>query len=270
MDEHSHKINQINAINPELAKLINKVEVIYLVTGGKSVDNKITKNLSNYDKIKQELKIQINNIIGIQERLDSGLYNSDSREYIGMKNTLRTEHKILSKNILIFRDKIKDNREPDEIEEQNEIITQVNQILPKYKNNLSSDEYKTNTIDDLISGALMGKNQEVITTAQQEMMNEIDNESKIQDKILDDASNTLEDLKYLSYNIKDTITAQNVIIEIALDKTDKTSNVLSNTTDRTKGLLKKLNSNSSKICSYIICIVILIALFAIGYNIINK
>ena len=59
MDEQNHKINQINAVNPELAKLISKVEVIHLVTGGKVVKKQGGKKISKYEAVKQEIKAKI-------------------------------------------------------------------------------------------------------------------------------------------------------------------------------------------------------------------
>ena len=86
MNEQIHKINQINAVNPELGSLIRQVEVIHLVTGGKVVKKMDSKKQSKYETIKQEIKTKIYNITEIQERLESGLYSTDSKEYIAMKN----------------------------------------------------------------------------------------------------------------------------------------------------------------------------------------
>lgn len=272
MNEQTHKINEINAVNPELASLINKVEVIHLVTGGKVVKKVHGKKQSKYDTIKQEIKAKIYNITGIQERLESGLYSTDSRDYIAMKNTLRGEYTQLSDDIVKFTNQSKDNTDPEEIEEQQEIIAQVKNIIPKYKQITAQDDYTgpSNTVDDLLSGKLARQKQEAITGAQQEMLTEINNETKIQDDILDDMSRSLEDLRQLANTINDTVSAQNVILDVAIDKAEHTTVMVTNAADRTKDLVKKINSKSGKLCTYVVCIVILLALVLFLYNMIKK
>ena len=272
MDEHTHRINQINVVNPELAKLINKAEVIRLVTGGKVVKKSNGRKISKYTTIKEEIKAKIYNITNIQERLGSELYSADSRDYIALKNTLRGEYTQLSHDIVKFTDQSKNNTDPGELEEQKEIVAQVKNILPKYKQIVKQNEYHdvSNTVDNLLSGKLGRQKQEVITDAQQEMLNEIDNETKNQDDILDEMSKSLEDLKHLANTINDTVSAQNVILEVAIDKAEHTTTTVTNVAGKTGDLLKKINSKSGILCGYIICIIILLALGFIAYNIISK
>ena len=272
MNEETHKINQIKAVNPQLAKLINRVQVIHLVTGGKVVKKQNSKRISKYEIIKEEIKAKIYNIICIQERLESGLYSIDSKDYIAMKNTLRGEYTQLSNDIIIFTNQFKDNIDPEEVIEQQDIMSQVKNILPKYKQIVTQNEYKgtVNTVDDLLSGKLGRVKQEVITGEQQEILNEINSESKKQDDILDIMSGGLEDLKHLANTIKDTVSAQNTILETITDKADHNIIMVTNASDRTKDLLKKVNSISGKLCTYIICIIILLALVLLAYNIIKK
>jgi hypothetical protein len=272
MDEKTHQHNQINGVNPELAQLLGKVEVIHLVTGGTVVKKPHGKKQSKYSITKQEIRAKISNIEGIQERLESGLYSQDSKEYIGMKNTLRGEYTQLSNDIVKFTDLSKDNTEPKEVEEQQEIISQVKNIIPKYKQITIRDEktYPTNTVDDLMSGKLAKRNQEAITSAQHQMLTEIDDETKIQDDVLNSISISLEDLKNLANTINDTVSTQNEILKNTIEKTDHTTIIISDAADRTKDLVKKINSKSGKICTYIVCVVILLALVLFAYNMIKK
>ena len=272
MNEETHKINQIQAVNPQLAKLINRVQVINLITGGKVVKKQKSKRISKYEIIKEEIKAKIYNITCIQERLESGLYSTDSKDYIAMKNTVRGEYMQLSNDIIIFTNQSKDNIDPEEVIEQQDIVSQVKNILPKYKQIAAQNEYKSavNTVDDFLSGKLGQEKQEVITGEQQEILNEINSESKKQDDILDVMSGGLEDLNHLASTIKDTVSAQNTILETITDKADHTIIMVTDVSDRTKDLLKKVSSISAKLCTYIICIIILLALVILIYNMIKK
>jgi hypothetical protein len=271
MNEQIHKINEINVVNPELANLISKAEVIHLITGGKIVNRSDKKKLSNYKMLKEEIKAKIDNINNINERLESGLYDKDSRDYISMKNTLRSEYTLLSDSLDKFKNESKKskNSDPIEVKEQEEIYIQVKNIIPKHRQSIQNKDHEgpINTIEDLLSGKLTRQKQEQITSSQQEIIIEIDNETKIQDDILDIMSKNVENLDYLAKSINDTVQTQNEIIENTIAKTKNADTMVSNVGIKTKNLVKKINSKSSKICTYIICIAILLALVLFLYNI---
>jgi hypothetical protein len=197
-----------------------------------------------------------------------------------MKNTLRGEYSQLSEDIVKFTNLSKNKINPEEIEEQKEIISQVKNIVPKYKQismgivqneNLPSDSAIT-TDDFLIgkTGTYANKNkQQAITSEQKQVMIEIDDETKFQYEILDKISAELEDLKQLSNTINDTVKAQNEMLDVVIDKTEHTNTSISNVSDKTKDLVKKINSKSTKLCAYIICSVILLALCLFIYNMIK-
>ena len=122
------------------------------------------------------------------------------------------------------------------------------------------------TTDDMISGKYKEKKQEPLTEQHQVVLTEIHDEEKKQDAILTDMSNALDGLQHVAITIKDTLDVQNVILEDATAKTEKVTEHLENANDRMVNLHKKLNSKSGKLCTYIICIVILLGLLSVLYN----
>jgi hypothetical protein len=269
MEASKHNVKAISVVNPELATLISKVQVVHLLTGGQVVSQPIGEKISKYEKIKLQIKSRLDNIDQIQSRLSSGLYDVNSKDYISMKNTLRTEFQMLVSNIEEFNTRSKSHTSDEEIKIQKEIIVQANSILPAHKKFLNSESKpSTTTVDDIIAGVHI-KKQKPITGLQLEVISEINQEQKIQDELLDDISASLHNLRQIAINATDLLQYQNEKISVVIDKTDKTSGQLDVITEKTSNVLTRINSRSGKICAYIFCLFLLLSLGSVAFKIMS-
>jgi hypothetical protein len=259
------------SINYELNVLLNKVKTIYIITGGEKYKEDEFHKLSKYDQKKVKLNLRIRNIEDLQNTLVESKDNL-SIESIRLKNSLRYELMDLKKDICEFSDdkiyhEIKDD---EEIKQTIEYAIKLLSVSPSKKDIIDSNCF-TISIDDVISGKYNGNelSRESITCSQQIVINEIDEEKKIQDNILDQMECNLQTLYNTTTQIHDEIKFQNEILTDTIQKTDTTNLQLENTNDNMSRIQKKINSKSGKLCSYIICTVILLILFVILYNLIK-
>lgn len=227
--------DQIAPINKDLANLLKRVNTIYIITGGKT-PNKKNKNISDSTKI----QLKLDNINKIKDIFDKNIYTPDSRTYIQLKYQLKNE-------LLDVAQLLQSSKDIDP-----SIISEAQQHIPKQHTpkNLGI------TTDDLISGKMTNMKQEEITEHHQIMLNEIDNEEKVQDEIIDNISNLVQDLLKYAHNIGDEIQTQNQIIDDVIQKTDNVTIKIEGANERLL-IINKINNNSSKYISYIICLIIL-------------
>ena len=104
MNNLEHTVNHINIVNPELGGLIKRAETVHLITGGKQVSKQKSKKLPEYESLRLEINSRVENIQKLQENIDSGIYDKDSRNYIAMKNRLRGEYTDLASNVSKFKE----------------------------------------------------------------------------------------------------------------------------------------------------------------------
>lgn len=120
------------------------------------------------------------------------------------------------------------------------------------------------------SGAGISRKREEMTGEQMMMLQEIQGVRKEQDAILDAIADGLDDLKEIGERMFDELQLQDKMLEDLDEKTDKAQGKLDRTNDRMADALKKLNDKSSKMCMYLICIVLLLGLASVAYKLATK
>ena len=91
-------------------------------------------------------------------------------------------------------------------------------------------------------------------------------EFKEQDDLLDGLSGALDGLMATTRGINDELDLQNAMLEELETKVDKTQSTLDGVNSRMDDALKIVNSKSSKFCSYVICLIVLLGVLTVGYN----
>jgi hypothetical protein len=252
----------------ELALLVNKVKTIYATTGGKQMSRQDGKKMSEVYKCKLTLGSQLDNIQNLKDAL-SQKKDRDSVDAIRLKNSLRQELMKLPqnmKNLVESYELEKPKINDEDAEKITILIDDAKALLPS---ELSREKPVVPTVDDMISGHYKSVPRESMTDQHVIMLKDIENETAEQDVILEQIDSAVENLKHIALNIKDTIESQNVVLDDANERIENTNATLENTNDRMSKATKYINSKSGKICSYIICIIILVVLASILSNLIK-
>jgi hypothetical protein len=265
----------------ELQSLINKAKTIYVVTGGKQERESSLKKLPKVERCKIKLENQINNIENIQNELEKES-DSMSIKAIRLKNAYRQEMSTINTNIEELESAMKKSKkvigEEDE-KNMHQLIQYAQFISATYSHRhqsgeagegKSTDYHIGPSTTDVISGSYNPKRQERITGQQHQTMIEIKEEEKVQDEILDAIGVKIEEVKHIALTIGDNVQAQNEVLNNLNGKTEIVTGKLERANDRMHDIQKKISSNSGKLCSYIVCLVILLALVIFLYNIIKK
>lgn len=268
-DNIGHTIKHIEIINPELGRLIKRAEAVYLLMGGdgnKKIKKNKKKKMTEYESLKTEVVNRTNNIERIKGNLESGIYAKDSADYIRMKNVLRNEYELLKTDVNNFSN-IQPKNEED-IQTKNDVIASAISTIPIIASKIPELNIKKTTVDDIINGNYNPKKirEEVLTPEQQTMLTQIDEEYVKQNELLGTIEAGLGELNQIAQNAKDVLSAQNQVIVDITEKVEKTTNNLQSVNERTKDLLKKIDSKSGKFCTYAICLIILFAASMILYT----
>lgn len=265
----------------ELESLLNKAKTIYIVTGGKQERESSLKKLPKIERCRVKLGEQVNNIENIQDELDKEA-DTMSIKAIRLKNAYRQEMSTIDENIKELELAIKKSKKGISDEDEKNIcqlVEHAQSILTTYSRRhqiggaaegKSTDYHVGPLTTDVISGRYNPKRQEIITGQQQQIIVDIKEEENIQDKILDEIGVKIEEVKHIALTIGDNVQAQNEILDNLNGKTEVVTGKLERVNDRMHDIHKKINSCSGKICSYIVCTVILLALVIFLYNIIKK
>lgn len=132
----------------------------------------------------------------------------------------------------------------------------------------------TMTKDQLMKGSFQGagvkvKRQE-LTGEQAQVLAAINEQSREQDMILDEISKGLDDLKDVAERMHDELQLQDKMLSDLESKTDKTQDKLDKVNERMTDAMKKINDKASNICIYIICVVLLLGIATVAYNLMKK
>ncbi len=120
------------------------------------------------------------------------------------------------------------------------------------------------------AGAGIKTKKEAMTGEQVQKLEQINKVAQEQDTILDEMSKGLDELKDLAEKMNDELVLQDKMVADLDKKTDKTQDKMDKVNDRMKDALAKINDKSSNFCVYIICLVLMLGLASVGYNMAMK
>lgn len=126
------------------------------------------------------------------------------------------------------------------------------------------------TSGELMSGgkpvAARATHREELSEDQKMAMATIRREEGKQDELLDVIDEGVGNLKALALGIREEATLQNLMLDDLDKDVDKAQAHITRVNDRMKETLAAVNSKSDRFCSYAICIVILLGLLTVLYN----
>lgn len=129
-------------------------------------------------------------------------------------------------------------------------------------------------MDDLKKGNFAGagirRKKEEITDEQRQVLAEIQGLSNEQDQVLEEISKGMDELKELAEGMHDEFVKQDKLLGRLEEKAEKVQGTLDGVNERMKDALKKMNDRSTNMCMYILCLVILLGLGYLAYDLAKK
>jgi len=254
----------------DLQKQINRVEAIRLITGGVKVEPKKPINYNDYYSIKAHIYSNISYLDDLTKLIDSKKFDKLKEiEYRNKKRAIINEIKDNMEKLIEIYNKQKNKNE--EIK-QDGIIT--NDDIHKKMNGILKNPILETKIDFKSNNSYVipiQSKKEPLTSEHLVQMEQIDDEYKLQDVILSEMSTGLDSLNELALQMNDELEIQNKMLIELDNKTDKSQGKLDRVNERVQDAIKILNSNrSSKICMYVICLILLLLICYGFYEIIKK
>lgn len=105
-----------------------------------------------------------------------------------------------------------------------------------------------------------------LTSEQKQAMAQITREEEKQDELLDQIGDGVDNLRVLAEGIREEAQLQNVMLDQLDGDVDKAQDHLDSVNAKMKETLDALNSKTDKFCSYVICLVILLGLLMVVFN----
>jgi len=129
-------------------------------------------------------------------------------------------------------------------------------------------------MDDLKKGNFAGAGirtkKEELSEDQRQVLAEIQGLSNEQDQVLEEISKGMDELKELAEGMHDEFVKQDKLLGRLEEKAEKVQGTLDGVNERMKDALKKMNDRSTNMCMYILCLVILLGLGYLAYDIARK
>lgn len=285
---------RLKAVNPELFSLYCRVKTIYALAGGE-VERKLDKKKMNEFDFKKSLVIaKISEMDELCTTRDTSGWAHDSRDYIRLKNTIFMKHRELTAEV---DDLVKTNEfevtkrgskiSPPEIAARKEVLDAVladyRTLFKRIKgySHAESDEMtqaaagmplmtKDMVMKGTFAGAGVKVGREELTGEHMQKMELIRTEVAAQDALLDEISRGLDDLTEAATKIGDELQLQDRMLRDLEEKTDKAQGKMDKTNERLKDAMAVVNAKSTNICLYGICVIILLAVGVIIYNMLMK
>jgi len=133
---------------------------------------------------------------------------------------------------------------------------------------------RTITTDALMKGQFDGagiKSKKAEMTGEQlQKLEQVRAQTKEQDMVLEEIGKGLDELQDLAEKMGDELQLQDKMLSDLDTKTDKTQGKVDAVNDRMKDVLTKVNDKASNACVYIICLVILLAIASVVYNMVTQ
>jgi chromosome segregation ATPase len=281
-------------VSPELAQLLRRVKTIYAICGGE-VPQQTAGKKDDFTAKKSILIAQLHNFDALCDARDNCGLAKDSRDYIRLKNTVNVELQKLTESLnelgRVHKKEVEkkgSKMTAAELEARSEIMSSiVAEFQSAYKHakgysHAGADEnlqggtaVNALTTEQLMKGQFAGaglkSKTEALTGEQLQQLEQITGQVREQDQILDEISKGIDELQELAEKMSDELQLQDKMLTDLENKTDKTQTKLDSTNDRMKDALAKINDKSSNMCMYAICIVMLLGIAMVIYNmIINK
>lgn len=283
---------RVQAVSPELAALMRRLKTIYAITGGELPSGNGKKE--DFNSKKSMLIAQLHNFDQLIETRDSAGLDPQSRDYIRLKLTISGELKKLEDSVKDLAEthkkevaKLGKKLSGEEISARKDVIeSMIGEFQGKFKaakgfSHAGADEnlgggvgMRTLTKEQVMKGEFAGAGiktkKENLTGEQMQKLEQINAVSREQDQVLDEIGKGLDELKDLAEKMNDELVLQDKMLGDLDSKTDKTQNKMDAVNDRMKDALTKINDKSSNFCVYIICLVLMIGLASVAYNMAMK
>ncbi len=245
---------RMQAVSPELASLMRRLKTIYAITGGE-----VPKAGGKKDSFNEKKSILIASIAQFGQLVDSRDHSGlspDSRDYIRLKVTINSELQKLEHMVLDLAETHKKEVEKksakltgDDISARKEVMTSlITDFHAAYKAATGSSHagaeenvaagagVHTMTVDSLMKGNYAGAGiktrKEEMTGEQMQALAEINEVVQQQDLALDEISKGMDELKEIAEKMHDEFERQEKTLTDLESKTDKTQGVLDKVNDR--------------------------------------
>jgi hypothetical protein len=228
------------------------------------------------------------------ETRDSAGLDPQSRDFIRLKLTISGELKKLEDSVKDLAEthkkevaKLGKKLTGEEISARKDVIeSMIGEFQGKFKaakgfSHAGADEnlgggvgMRTLTKEQVMKGEFAGAGiktkKENLSGEQMQKLEQINAVSREQDQVLDEIGKGLDELKDLAEKMNDELVLQDKMLGDLDSKTDKTQTKMDAVNDRMKDALTKINDKSSNFCVYIICLVLMIGLASVAYNMATK
>lgn len=273
----------------ELGALMDRLEVVNQdVGGGVMAPKRPKKKGDQFVFMKGEITRRLNKVNELCHDRDNGAMGKSERHRIQMDQKIRTEVRSLKtardelealfleetrkKKSKLTAEEVTARRQA--LSDLTHLTTEAIELATGHKPAESTSTYTKIEIDET-SGELMsgGKpvaarttHREELTEDQKMAMAQIRREEGKQDELLDVIDEGVGNLKALALGIREEATLQNLMLDDLDKDVDKAQAHITRVNDRMKETLAAVNSKSDRFCSYAICIVILLGLLTVLYN----
>lgn len=275
-------------MSPELAGLLRRLKTIYAITGG--APEAPGKEKNDFNAKKSALIAQLHAFDKLIDARDHSGLATDGRDYIRLKTQIGAELKRLEESVRDLAEVHKKEMTKrgakmgaDEVLARKEVIESVVlEFQSAYKaakgfSHAGAEEnlgagvgMRALTTDALMKGQFDGAG---IKTRKQEMTGDqlqkleaVRAQNREQDAVLDEISKGLDELQDLAEKMGDELQLQDKMLGDLDSKADKTQGKVDAVNDRMKDVLAKVNDKSSNACVYLICVIILLAMASVVYN----
>lgn len=280
----------IQALNPELFKLLVRVKAIYMMCGGDSGTTVTKKQMKAFDYKKSILVnrlVQLDNLAKDKSKI-AAVMSPDSREMIRMKNQMRFELQAVEEDLKdLIKQSVEEAKGKKVPSAEAHARTAVLETIKKEFYNVheevtgvqhAGDERgnpggvgmsvidKESLMKGAFAGAGIKMDREELTGEHMQQMELIRNEVGEQDAILEEMGKGLDELKEIAERINDELQLQDKMLTDLEKKTDKAQGKLDKVNEKAGEALKMLNDKSTNCCIYLICLAILGALAVIVWK----
>lgn len=289
---------ELARVNPELNALLVRVKALYAVLGGSTTDASTTGlDPRSFEGGHTLLLIKLRNIEELCRTRDSSGLPKDSRDYIRLKYSIQNEMSEVTRDVGQLQQLLQAQASkrfgratPEEISRQTEalrmLMVEVNNVkrmvegraplpAPDATGAVGVDGVSVSA-DAFLGGAAAGPGgssvpgrrvvQEALTDQQQAQLTAINAQKDRQDAILDQMMAVLDDIKETTVGINDELDLQAEMLRETEAKVDTQQTALNKVNDRMNRTLEVMNSKSTQMCSYIICLVVLLGVLTVLYN----
>eukprot|EP01138_Halocafeteria_seosinensis_P014145 gb/GECG01014443.1/.p1 GENE.gb/GECG01014443.1/~~gb/GECG01014443.1/.p1 ORF type:complete len:296 (+),score=65.72 gb/GECG01014443.1/:1-888(+) len=289
---------EVEQASPELANLIRRLKALNAVLGGEDTqDPKNMPDEKTFDGKRTLLLMHMHNIEQLCDARDNSGLSKESRDYIRMKYRIEKERKKLTEEFDAlskqFQEDVKKrknklgtaelSRRKKDIQELARELSTLNEKILGRRQDVEAPGgggdgsgggaagSAGSNLQDLMSGNLPQRRvvQEEMSQEQEMKLQGIQREQQEQDDLLDQISESLDQLKETTLDINDELDKQAVMLDEAEQKVDSAQDKMDKVNDRMNEALKIANSKSTQFCVYIICAVVLLGVLGVLFSLIQ-